>query len=31
MAETERKPAQPPALMLWGRHDSFFDLEETPS
>ncbi|MFZ5893849.1 MAG: alpha/beta fold hydrolase [Myxococcota bacterium] len=22
---------QPPALMLWGRHDSFFDLEETLS
>lgn len=22
---------QPPALMLWGRHDAFFDLEETLS
>lgn len=22
---------QPPALMLWGRHDSFFDLDETVS
>jgi len=23
--------SQPPALMLWGRHDSFFDLSETLS
>ncbi len=22
---------QPPALMLWGRHDAFFDLAETLS
>ena len=22
---------QPPALLLWGRHDSFFDLDETRS
>ena len=22
---------QPPALMLWGRHDIFFDLEKTLS
>ena len=22
---------QPPALMLWGRHDIFFDLDETLS
>src|SRR5690606_26569523 len=22
---------QPPAMMLWGRHDSFFDLAETVS
>lgn len=22
---------QPPALMVWGRHDAFFDLAETPS
>jgi pimeloyl-ACP methyl ester carboxylesterase len=21
----------PPALMIWGRHDSFFDIEETVS
>ena len=23
--------SQPPALMLWGRHDIFFDLQETLS
>jgi pimeloyl-ACP methyl ester carboxylesterase len=22
---------EPPALMLWGRHDAFFELEETLS
>jgi surfactin synthase thioesterase subunit len=26
---SRRSPWQPPALMLWGRHDPFFDLAET--
>lgn len=31
MNDPSRSQLPPPALMLWGRHDIFFDLEETIS
>lgn len=31
MTGARLKEWQPPALMIWGRHDAFFDLAETLS